>query len=241
MINETWTGWRLSDFKQNDTAWIQHSDQNNSNYIYINIPKNASSWMKNNFGGWSYNFRDNKFDQPVPPEVQSILQAPNPATYVIVLRDPVERWLSGAAQAVYECAPDDPGFFMNWSDSLIFDTVAFDEHTAPQTMFLQGIDLSRVVWFDCTNNLESNLIAWSKDKFPIDVKPISYYAYNAYKISRLDIPQNLDDNSPHWTMMQCIDALRQRLFNKPEHLEKIKLFYKDDYKLRESVKFYGTR
>ena len=240
-MNETWTGWQLSDFKQNDTSWIQHDGKNNTNYIYINIPKNASSWMKNNFGGWFYNFRTNKFDQSVPSEVEDLLKNPNPPTYVIILRDPIERWLSGAAQAFYECPPDDPGFFMNYSDNLIFNTIVFDEHTAPQTMFLKNVDLSRVVWFDCTDDLTDQIVTWSQDKFAIDPKPASHYKENAYKISKLNIPQRLDTNPSNWTMIQCIDTLKHRLFSNLEHVKKLKEFYKDDYALRESIKFYGTR
>lgn len=241
MLNETWTGWQLSDFKQNDTAWIQHDSKNNINYIYINIPKNASSWMKNNFGGWFYNFRTNKFGQPVPSEVEALLLNPNPPIYVIVLRDPIERWLSGAAQAFFECPPDDPGFFMNYSDDLIFNTIVFDEHTAPQTMFLKNLDLSQVVWFNCTDNLTNHVVKWSQDKFAIAPKPASDYKENAYKISKLNIPQRLDTNPENWTMMQCIDALKHRLFSNAEHVNKLKEFYKDDYTLIESVEFYGTR
>lgn len=240
-MDTVWTGWKLSDFKQNDTSWIQHDDKTNTNYIYINIPKNASSWMKNNFGGWFYNFRTNKFDQPVPSEVEDLLKNPNPPVYVIILRDPIERWLSGAAQAFFECSPDDPGFFMNYSDDLIFNTIVFDEHTAPQTIFLKDVDLSRVVWFDCTDNLTNHVVEWSQDKFAITPKPASDYAENAYKISKLNIPQRLDTNPSNWTMMQCIDALKHRLFSNTEHVNKLKEFYKDDYTLRESVGFYGTR
>jgi len=240
-MDTVWTGWKLSDFKQNDTSWIQHDDKTNTNYIYINIPKNASSWMKNNFGGWFYNFRTNKFDQILPPEVEDLLKNPNPPVYVIILRDPIERWLSGAAQAFFECSPDDPGFFMNYSNDLIFNTIVFDEHTAPQTIFLKDVDLSRVVWFDCTDDLTDQIVTWSQDKFAIDPKPTSHYKENAYKISKLNIPQRLDINPLNWTMIQCIDALKHRLFSDPKHVKKLKEFYKDDYALRESIKFYGTR
>jgi len=254
MMNETWTGWQLSDFTQNDTSWIRHDKTTNTNYIYINIPKNASSWMKNNFGGWFYNFRTKQFNQTVlpdaDPEIESILQNLKPPVYIIILRDPIDRWLSGSAQVFFECPPNDPEFFMNYSDNLIFNTIVFDEHTAPQTMFLKNVDLSQAVWFDCTDNLTDQLVAWSQDKFNIDPKPASAYEENVYKISKLNIPQRLDniplrfnwiDNLSNWTMMQCIDALKHRLFSNPEHLKKLKEFYKDDYALRESVKFYGTR
>jgi hypothetical protein len=247
-MNEAWTGWHLSDFKQNDYSWVRHNSVTNTNYVYVNIPKNASSWMKNNFGGWFYNFRTNKFfDQNLPENLPSmadmkiILENSNPPVYVIILRDPIERWLSGAAQPFFEYLPDDPDFFMNYSDDLIFNTIVFDEHTVPQTMFLKNMDLSRVVWFDCTDNLTDQIVAWSKDKFDIKPKPASDYKENAYKISKLNIPQRLDVDPLKWTMMQCIDALKHRLFSNPEHVKKLKEFYKDDYALRESVKFYGTR
>jgi hypothetical protein len=238
----TWKGWRLSDFKQNDSSWIRHDHNSKINYVYINIPKNASSWMKNNFGGYAYNFRTNQIDSNMPstdPDIQAILQSPEPTTYVIVLRDPITRWLSGAAQAFFTCPPTRTDFFMNWSNELIFDTVAFDEHTAPQTMFLKDVDFSQVVWFDCTDNLTDQIVEWAQDKFPIQIKPASDYKENVYKISRLDKPQQLATDPDNWTPMQCIHALKDRLYSKPEHVDKLKHFYQLDYALRESIKFYS--
>ena len=57
--------------------------------MYVNIPKNASSWTKPNLLDWkweNYNYHtDNLYHK----------------TAIIVLRDPVERWLSGIAEYLY--------------------------------------------------------------------------------------------------------------------------------------------
>jgi len=240
---QDWKGWRLSEFKQNNSSWIRHDSTTDTNYIYINIPKNASSWMRQNFGGWFYNFRSNTFfQQDVLAAAKSpILHASNPPVYVIILRDPISRWLSGSAQAFFSCSPSSPDFFMNYSDDLLFNTVVFDEHTAPQTIFLKDVDLSRVVWFDCTDNLINQVIEWSQDKFNISPRPSEDYEENVYKISKLNKPQRLDVDPSNWTTMQCIDALKHKLFSRPEYMQKLIEVYKDDYALRESVEFYGTR
>jgi hypothetical protein len=241
-MNKNWRGWQLSEFKQNTSSWVRYDYITKINYIYVNIPKNASSWMRNNFGGHSYNFRNNTLVNYLPgdSEHEFILQNPTPPTYVLILRDPISRWLSGSAQAFFNCPPDSLDFFMNWSDELIFNTIAFDEHTAPQTMFLKDVDLSQVVWFDCTDNLADQLAEWSQGKFNITPIPASDYKYNDYKISKLDKPQGPLSNPLNWTPMQCIDALQHRLYSSLKHIEKVKNFYKTDYELRESVKFYGT-
>ena len=61
---------------------MSHAD---SQYMYINIPKNASSWTKPNLldHSWEfYNYRTDNLDKQA----------------LVVLRDPVDRWISGIAE-----------------------------------------------------------------------------------------------------------------------------------------------
>jgi hypothetical protein len=239
-----WIGWQLKDFQQNRSSWIRHNHAHNTNYVYVNIPKNASSWMKNNFGGRAYDFRSCQFMGDVPEDdsdIQAIRACESPPHYVIILRDPVSRWLSGSAQAFHSSAPSDPDFFMNWSDELLFNTVCFDTHTAPQHLFLENIDLTHVTWFDCTQHLSYNLQQWCQDKWSFTPRPHTDFEENVYKISELNKPQRLDTPEYHWTMKQCIQALEKRLSARVEHMERLTDFYSQDYALRDSVRFTGTK
>jgi len=114
---------------------------NNTNLMYVYIPKNASSWTKPNLKdlGWEfYNYHlDNLYHKHS----------------VIVLRDPIDRWLSGIAE--YFCLYNSDFDFTRSSQdflNLIFDRVAFDDHTDKQILFLQNLNLDNATFFMCDNN-----------------------------------------------------------------------------------------
>ena len=113
--------------------------------MYINIPKNASSWTKLNLTdcGWEiYNYHtDNLYHKHA----------------MVVLRDPVERWLSGIAEYLYLYHRNlDLAHISNSFCDLIFDRVAFDDHTDLQVLFLQGIDLGNCTFFNCDLDYKKN-------------------------------------------------------------------------------------
>jgi hypothetical protein len=238
-------GWQIKDYVETGESWIRY-DQDHNSYIYINIPKNASSWMMHAFccDGFNYNFITNQMADPVHEYHQSDHNYPVP-TYVIILRDPINRWVSGCAQAFFGCAPDDPCFFMNYTNEELFDRIVFDEHTAPQTLFLKDVDLSRTIYFDCTPDLKTNFNNWIQDKFKVTYR-IKNPVGNDSNISTEGQPRTFqkfqsDRKIIGWSQQQITDELQSRLDANPQYVQRLKEFYADDYDLRESVSFYGAR
>jgi hypothetical protein len=177
---------------------------NNRSYTYINIPKNASSYLKACLMGsrtsWVYH------DHFI--ETQQNL---------VILRDPVDRWCSGMAQSLFNSGKES-------SDDTIFKSITFDDHTELQTYFLQDIDLTKTIFFLVDDHLTKNLTDWAEEnRNVITTKNIS--AYNA---SRYDHRDKLKK--------RFLDAVA----NYPEYMLKLKKHFEADYKLIESVKFYGT-
>ena len=98
----------------------------NTDLMYINIPKNASSWTKLNCKDWGWEFFNYHSDNLYHKHS------------LIVLRDPVDRWLSGIAEYffLYHKNLDFAHISRPFLD-LIFDRVAFDDHTEKQILFIK--------------------------------------------------------------------------------------------------------
>ena len=114
---------------------------NDTDLMYVYIPKNASSWTKPNLQdlGWEfYNYHtDNLYHKHA----------------IIVLRDPVDRWLSGIAEyfCLYHKDIRTEHMSKDFLD-LIFNRVAFDDHTDKQVLFLQNLNLNNATFFICDSN-----------------------------------------------------------------------------------------
>jgi hypothetical protein len=181
-----------------------------SDLMYVNIPKNASSWTKPNLEqqGWEiYNYHtDNLYHK----------------TAMVVLRDPVERWVSGIAEFLYL-------YHRDWPDSaftkpmldLIFDKIAFDDHTERQGYFLEGLDLDRCVFFKFGENYKKNFSNFLNDHR----MPNNYYRYEKQHVSDLE-PVRKNFKS----------IMTANLKN--EYLEKILDYFRPDYQLIKQVEFY---
>jgi len=105
----------------------------------VGIPKNASS-SGNKF--YSYNnFLKSNFNTFTPDE------------YIVIIRDPVERWISGVIE--YLMGNYGKLKFKNICDYLdnklvkeiLFDQVIFDVHTLPQIVYINGLDISKIKFY----------------------------------------------------------------------------------------------
>jgi hypothetical protein len=121
-------------------------------YFYLNIPKNASTYTTNVLkdNNWQFaNASDGRFEE-----------------LIIIVRDPIERWISGIS--TYCCSylleygygsdrfVDDYNILV---ERLLFDNVStFDDHTAPQTDFINMIPPSlkprHYIWAGCDSIIE---------------------------------------------------------------------------------------
>jgi hypothetical protein len=187
---------------------MSHPD---SNFMYVNIPKNASSWTKPNlldFNWENYNYHtDNLYHK----------------TAMIVLRDPVERWASGIAEYLYL-------YHRSWTKEsfttelldLIFDKIAFDDHTEKQVYFIEGLDQSRCVFFWFDDKYRQNF-----SNFLIENgMPNRYFNYEK---------QHVSNNEPVRRNFKkiFIDALQNS-----KYLSQVREYFKHDYELINSVQFY---
>ena len=97
-------------------------------YAWINIPKNASSFIQKALD-------DNKWNDVPDDLINSIAESPN-IKKLVVLRDPVERWISGFA----ECWADHDNILDLLDSDVFFDTVqknpVYDDHTEYQHRFI---------------------------------------------------------------------------------------------------------
>jgi hypothetical protein len=168
---------------------------------FVHIPKNASSFIKGCLLG------TNKFTHS-----NSLITADK---YLIALRDPIERWISGIAQFMLIESNKD----LTLRD--LINTVTFDDHTELQSYFLQDVDLNKCIFLRVDNNLRNNVGSWLFDNgFNTDVNSIT------------NINQGNEMIKNKFSAM--VDGNSQI---------KLKLFkhYEQDYELINRVKFYGTR
>ena len=176
----------------------------NGQFTYIHIPKNASSFVKgcliNN--GWQHS---NTF-------VES-------EKYIVVLRDPLERWLSGMAQ-----------FQVNSNQSdldvhTIFNTITFDDHTETQYYFLKHIQTApttaNTTFFKFGPNLRNDL-----NKFMLA---------NGYAKGVEGVP---NINASDAVKQGIITRLQQFMNIHPEFKTCVRDHFAVDYNLYEHVNFY---
>ncbi len=181
--------------------------------MYINIPKNASSWTKNNlleFNWEHYNYHtDNLYHKHA----------------LIVLRDPVERWLSGIAEYMYLYHQNlDSAHFSSCFFDIIFDRVSFDDHTEQQVLFLEKLNLDNCTFFLCGSNYRTLFGQFLNNHG----MPNRYHNYDY---------QHVTEDSPERKKFKRI--FKQTIENNSKYLYNIKTFFSKDYKLINSVKFYA--
>jgi hypothetical protein len=175
------------------------NDQDKS-ITFIHIPKNASSFIKGCL------ISSNSFTHS-----DSLVTADH---YLITLRDPIERWISGVAQFMSDTNNQQVTLHK------LIDRVAVDDHTELQTYFLEGVDLDRCTFIRVDKNLRTNLSAWFKK--------------NNYVVDLDSIPNINQGNQ----------LLKDRVAAMIDGNSQIKLklvtHYEQDYALINRVKFYGN-
>jgi hypothetical protein len=177
-------------------CWV---DADNS-ITFIPIPKNASSFVKGCLlSSNRFIYRDN---------------LPNTDRYLITLRDPIERWISGVAQFIATNGDNK----LNLHD--LITRMTFDDHTELQTYFLSGIDIDRCIFLRVDQNLRNNIKQW--------------LIKNGYQVN-INLVPNINEGKQ--TFKNWVTAITDN-----NHQLKLKLteHYAQDYELINRVKFYGT-
>jgi len=184
-----------------------------SDLIYVNIPKNASSWTKQRLidSGWEfYNYHsDNLYHKHA----------------IIVLRDPVDRWLSGIAEYMYLYHNKlDVAHFSNCFFDLVFDRIAFDDHTEQQVLFFEKLDAVNSTFFWCDKNYRKLLS--------------TFFKYKGIQNNYQDFEyQHVTDNDANKKKFK--ELFKQTLNKNSKYIQKLNLYFAKDYNLIRSVKFYA--
>ena len=122
-----------------NTIKLCYSD--NKNIAYIPIPKNASQFgMKYFCEGYNLIDKQDWSDKDIKDK-----------NFIIFLRDPVQRWLWGISEFIYQ-EKYNYNRPLNLEDdsilSLLFSGANFDAHTTPQMYFFEGLNLVNCYFFD---------------------------------------------------------------------------------------------
>ncbi len=183
----------------------------NTDLMYVNIPKNASSWTKPNLKDWGWEFYNYHTDNLYEKHA------------LVVLRDPVDRWLSGIAEYMYlyhrniDVAHLSKPFF-----DLVFEKVSFDDHTDLQILFIEG--LKNCTFLFCNENYKLNFSNFLKDNGFNN----SYQNYEHQHVTAFDSGRQ-----------KFKDIFKSTMDNNKSYQKKIQWYFQKDYELINSVKFYG--
>jgi hypothetical protein len=206
--------------------------------LYCLIPKNGSSWISQtlNYNGW----REGCPVQPIDE-------------LIVVLRDPVERWIAGIAQYLssyilhshwYDRTKFDQGYHGNYIpgkinykgsvvsgqqfvesynevvERLLFEQIAFDDHTQEQSWFVEYFNPTTYTWFYLNESFEQTFLYTFRD---MDLTASPNPDYNRGK-----------DNEH---VRVICDFLRERIASRPYLKNALERYYRRDYEMIESADF----
>ena len=217
-------------------SWLHYDYREDISYVYINIPKNASSWMKENFGGYLYDWHNNQFRADVTSAITMRKGLQAIKRYVVILRDPVDRWVTGFAQSFWGWDVNDPNYYRNLSPDQWIDLIPRDDHTRPQTEYIQGLDTTATTWFDCDQQLTDHATQWIQARFDQPVRPLDQDPDNGYNVSSRGRPWP----TTGVTQQMIIDHVRAATAH-ARYQDRLRDIYQQDYDLRARVEFYGSR
>ena len=182
------------------------------NLMYVQIPKNASSWTKPNVKdlGWAdFNYHYDNFYKKHA---------------IVVLRDPVDRWLSGICEyfTLYHADINVDEFNKSFYD-LMMDQIALDDHTERQYLFIEGLSLKNITFFLCDTNYRIDFSNYLKQQ-GFNNK------YNRYEYQHTTAGSDTRSK---------FKKIFEPLLSESKYLNKVQDFYKKDYELMNSVQFYA--
>jgi hypothetical protein len=188
-------------------------------FMFIPIEKNASKVIRSALvpnGFNEYNFHElEKYNVPS----------------IIILRDPITRWISGLVEYLLLVYLDTTQSLNNMTrhnitPDIAFEQIAFDSHTFPQSWFLKGLDSRRdFIWFD---DREKSQFVQTVSKYFSQKGITNSWKYEDFLDPDKDIVQKQQLTQQYTDLLQ----------NNSDLLQKVKNFYAQDYALINSIEFY---
>lgn len=181
----------------------------------LHIPKNASTYLTNLLvnNGWLHTHIN---DSAIVKQI-------------VVLRDPVERWVSGfatyAASWVLGPSYGSDNFnsdFNELTERVIFDQLVFDDHTTPQIEFVNQLNTSLdTTCFALNRDLKKNLESYLGTEL----------------VSNEELDRNATENN--YDTKQIAKKMAFVLSQNPLYKAKVVEKYRDDYALICRTNFYN--
>lgn len=181
-------------------------------FAYVPIPKCASSWTTKFLQAVSWS---------VSKDTDDILSTSY--TTLVVLRDPIERWISGLAQYLTTYHPKLPLQSREFIQ-FIFQRIDFDPHTTPQINFITGLETDNIVFFKFDQNLEKNIKTFIKENTGASYEePI------------------FRNDSPHTGYKPFANQkLKMLLESNDDYRNNVIKYYEQDINFYNTVRFYGV-
>jgi hypothetical protein len=227
------------------SSWLAYDAAHMHSFVYVNIPKNASTWMTDAMGSATnccgFNYLNNSFTGSHQSWHAAAREAKR--TYLVLLRDPVSRWLSGLAQNQIGIDPTKPRHYSQMGWDRVLEKVVFDDHTEPQASFVSGIDTRNIVWFWVDHTLSEQVRAWSRDNLTMTLPDMDHDHTNRYNRGHLQTAQWFAvPRSRHRLQgsdfSSIVQAGLQYLQQNPAGLDRLRDFYHFDYTLIRHADFY---
>jgi hypothetical protein len=207
-------------------------------YCYVPITKVSSTYLRRALPGTQFNIHTWQWyvdNRPGPNK--------DDMHYLVVLRDPVERWVSGVLEYWCRAYPDH-----DWSPTepqhWLFEQIEFDVHTRPQVDFLHAVVKEKCTWLWMNHAVETN--SWflhnnvslyvipDDDRNQGHSRPQIYFGPDGQRSEKFEPGYTASTPS---ALIQS--TVRQVLRDNPQYIEKIKKYYQADYDLIQSVEFYN--
>jgi len=182
-----------------------------STLMYINIPKNASSWTKPNLKDLGWEFYNYYYDHMTHNHA------------MVVLREPLDRWLSGVCEyfALYHRDLDLDEARKPFYD-LVLDQVTLDDHTEKQVYFIEGLDPKRITFFKCDSDYRLYFQQFLKNQ-GFDNRYAGY-----------DYQHTTEESD----IRKKFRSFFAPFLNNTQYVDHIKDHYKLDYELYNSVNYF---
>lgn len=188
-------------------------------FVYIPIAKNASSFteyiLKNNF-----NWTEDNFIASPDLKQKHIL---------VVVRDPLERWMSGVVEHFVRKNPPDSGVKLDNEELLyyVFHQGTLDEHTELQVNFLNGIDTDNCTFIRMNKNYSNSFKSFMLHKLN---KKVSFW-------NRDYTPQY--NNSADNPVKRILSSYVKKYYNTNKQARaNIRFYLKPDLDFVSGLEFY---
>jgi len=166
-------------------------------YTYIKMPKCASDSIQSAITSKDYKYLIGRPEQD--------------GNFFTVIRDPLDRWVSGVCEYLNRQADGTDKLIINTLDAIATGSIIFDEHTIPMTYFLYPFNGYNITYFRMSNNIFDEI----NTTFDLDL---------AYKHSN----KSIKNNGLYYALKSiCMESRFRATFNQ---------IYKDDIVLFNNFK-----